>query len=73
MDGSVSDKNIYHNIFDISRSQHHIVGVSKGSHKESIALKLFQFCHLKTKQRYVPQEDVNFSERELTLLVDSLR
>ena len=46
--------------------------VSRGSNKKSFAIKLFQFCDLKTQQRYTLQEEVNISKRELTCLVDSL-
>ena len=62
----------YHNIFDISQSQHRIVRVSRGSNKKSVTIKLFQFCDLKTQQRYILQEEVNISKRELTCLVDNL-
>ena len=47
--------------------------VSRGSNKKSFAIKLFQFCDLKTQQRYILQEEVNISKRELTCLVESLR
>ena len=47
--------------------------VSRGSNKKSFAIKFFQFCDLKTQQRYILQEEVDISERELTCLVDSLR
>ena len=67
------DSYFYHNIFDISQSQHRIVRVSRSSNKKSIAIKLFQFCDLKTQQRYILQEEVNISKRELTCLVDKLR
>ena len=63
----------YHNVFDIFQSQHRIVRVSRGSTKKSFAIKLFQFCDLKTQQRYILQEEVNISRRELTCLVDNLR
>ena len=36
-------------------------------------MKLFQFCDSKTQQRYIPQQEVNISKRELTCLVDNLR
>ena len=67
------DSYFYHNIFDISQSQHWIVRVSRGSDKKSFAIKLFQFCDLKTQQRYILLEEVNISKRELTCLVDNLR
>ena len=47
--------------------------VSRGFNKNSFAVKLFQFCDLKTQQQYILQEEVNISKRELTCLVDSLR
>ena len=67
------DSYFYHNIFDISHSQHRIVRVSRGSNKKSFAIKLFSFCDLKTHERYIFQQEVNISKRELTRLVDSLR
>ena len=63
----------YHNIFNISQSQHRIVRVSRGSNKKSFAIKLFQFCKLKTQQRCILQEEVNISKRERTCLVENLR
>ena len=63
----------YHNIFDISQSQHRIVQFSRGSNKKSFAFKFLQFCDLKTQQRYILQEEVNIFKKELTCLVDSLR
>ena len=73
LDETDVDSYFYHNIFDISQSQHRIVRVSRGSNKNSFAIKLFQFCDLKTQQRYTLQEEVNISKRELTCLVDNLR
>ena len=73
LDKTDIDSYFYHNIFDISQSQHRIVRVSRGSNKKSFAIKLFQFCDLKTQQRYILQEEVNLSKRELTCLVDNLR
>ena len=73
LDETDVDSYFHHNIFDISQSQHRIVRVSRGSDKKSFAIKLFQFCDLKTEQRYILQEEVNIFKRELTCLVDSLR
>ena len=72
LDETDADSFFYHNIFDISQSQHQIVRVSRGSNNKSFARKFFQFCDLKTQQRYILQEEVNISKRELTCLVDSL-
>ena len=63
----------YLNIYDNYQSQHRIVRVSRRSKKTLFAIKLFQFCDLKTQQRYILQEEVNNSKKELTYLVDSLR
>ena len=73
LDETEVDSYFYNNIFDISQSQHRIVRVSRGSNKKSFAIRLFQFCDLKTQQRYILQEEVSISKRELTCLVDSLR
>ena len=73
LDETDVDSYFYHNIFDSSQSQHRIVRVSRGSNKKSFAIKLFQFCDLKTQQRYILQEEVNISKRELTCLVNNLR
>ena len=67
------DSCFYHNIFDIDQSQQRIVRVSRGSNKKSFAIKLFQLCDLKTQQRYILQEEMNISKRELTCLVNNLR
>ena len=73
LDETDVDSYFYLNFFDISQSQHRVVRVGRGSNKKSFAIKLFQFCDLKTQQRYILQEEVNISKRELTCLVDSLR
>ena len=67
------DSYFYHNIFHLSQSQHRKVQVSRGSDKKSFAIKLFRFCDLKTQQRYILQEEVILSEKELTCLIDNLR
>ena len=73
LDETDVDSYFYHNIFDISQFQHRIVRVGRGSNKKSFAFKLFQCGDLKTQQRYILQEEVNISKRELTCLVDNLR
>ena len=73
LDETDVDSYFYHHNFDIFQSQHRIVRISRGSNKKSFAIKLFQFCDLKTQQRYILQEEVNISKRELTCLVDNLR
>ena len=71
LDETNVDSYFYQNLFDISQSQHRVVRV-RGSNKKSFAIKLFQFCDLKTQQRYILEEEVNISKRELTCLVDNL-
>ena len=73
LDETDVDSYFYHNIFDISQSQHRIVRVSRGSNKKSFAIKLFQFCDLKTQKRYILREEVSISKRELTCSADNLR
>ena len=73
LDETDVDNYFYCNIFDISQSQHRIVRVSRGSNKKSFAIKSFQFCYLKTQQRYILQEEVNISKRKLTCLIDNMR
>ena len=73
LDKTDVDRYFYHKIFDISQSQHRILRVSRGSNSRSFAIKLFQFCSLKSQQRYILQEEVNISKRKLTSLVGSLR
>ena len=70
LDETDVDSSFYHNIFV---SQHRIVRVNRGSNKKSFAIKLFEFCDLKTQQCYILQEDVKIFNRELTCLVNSLR
>ena len=57
MDETDVDSYFYHNIFDISQSQHRIVRVSKGSNIQSSSFMLFQFCDLKIQQRYLLQKE----------------
>ena len=62
----------YHNILDISHSQHRIDRVSKGSNKKSFAIKLFHFCDSKSQQRFLLKEEVSKSIKENESLFDSL-
>ena len=73
LDETDVDSYFYDNIFDISQSQHRIVRVSGGSNKKPFAIKLFQFCDLKTQQRYILQQGKNIRKREIICLFDRLR
>ena len=66
------DSYFYHNIWDISQSQHRIVRVSKGSNKKSFAFKLFHFCDSKLQQRFILKEEVSIFKKEVESLLDSL-
>ena len=66
------DSCLYHIFFDTSQSQHRILRDSKCCNKTSVAFNSFQVCHLKIQQRYLLQEEVNVSKREISSLVDSL-
>ena len=68
LDETDVDFYFYHNIFDTSQSEHRIVRVSRGSNKKSFAIKLLQFCDLKTRQRYIVQEEVINSKKENSLV-----
>ena len=72
LDEADVDSYFYHNIFDISQSQHRLVRVRRVPTKKKFEIKLFQFCLLKSNS-YILQEEVNISKRVLTCLVDSLR
>ena len=63
LDETDVDSFFYHNMFDISRCQHRTVRVSRAYNKNALAIKLFQFCDLETQQRYIFQDEVNFSKR----------
>ena len=73
MDETVVDSYFYHNIFDISQSQHRIVRVNTSSNMKSFTFKLIKFRDLMTQQCSILHEKVNTSEKELSCLVDSLR
>ena len=62
----------HHNISDISQSHNRIFRVSKESNKKSFAFKEFQFCDSKLQQRFILQEGVFVSKREIESPLDSL-
>ena len=63
----------YHNILDIALIDNRIVRVSKGSNKKIFAFKLFQFCNLKNQQRFILEEEVSVSLKELAAILNTLR
>ena len=72
LDETDVDSYLYHNILDISQSNHRIVRVGKGSNKRSFAFKVFHFCDSKLQQRFILREEVSISKKEIESLLDSL-
>ena len=72
LDGTDVDSYFYHSILDISQSHHRIVRVSKGFNKKSFAFKVFHFCDSKLQQRFILEEEVSISKKEIESLLDSL-
>ena len=72
LDETDVDSYFYHNILDISQSDHRTVRVSKGSDKKSFAFKVFDFCDSKLQQRFYLKEEVSISKKEIEYLLNSL-
>ena len=66
------DSYFYHNILDISQSHHRLVRVSKGSNKKYFAFEVFHFCDSKLKPRFILQEEVSISKKEIESLLNRL-
>ena len=62
-----------HNNSDIALIDNRIVQASKGSNKKIFAFKLFQFCNLKNQQRFILEEEVSVSLKELAANLNTLR
>ena len=73
LDETDVDSYFYHNILDIALIDKRIVRVSKGSNKKIFAFKLFQFCDLKNQQRFILEEEVSVSLKELAAILNTLR
>ena len=73
MDETDVDNHFYHNILDIALIDNRIARVSKSSNKKFFAFKLFQFCKLKNQQRFILEEEVSVSLKELAANSDILR
>ena len=58
---------------DIALIDNRIVRVSKGSNKKIFAFKLFEFCNLKNQQRFILEEVVSVSLKELADSLSTLR
>ena len=73
LDETDVNSHFYHNILDIALIDNRIVRVSKGSNKKILAFKLFQFCNLKSQKRFILEEEVSVSLRELAAILNTLR
>ena len=73
LDETDVDSYFYHNILDIALIDNRNVRVSKGSNKKFFAFKLFQFCNLKNQQRFILEEEVSVSLKELAAILNTLR
>ena len=66
------DSYFYHNILDTALNDIRIVRDSKGSIKKFFAFKLFGFCKLKYQQRFILDEEVSVSIKELEATLNTL-
>ena len=73
LDETDVDSYFYHNILDIALIDNRIVRVSKGSNKKIFAFKIFQFCKLKNQRRFILEEEVSVSFKELAAILNTLR
>ena len=63
----------YYNILDIALIDNRITRVSNRSNKKIFAFKLFQFCNLKNEQRFILEEEVSVSLKELGAILNTPR
>ena len=73
LDETGVDSYFYHNIFDISQSQHRIVRVSRDSKQKIVCHQVVPGLPFEDTSKLNLRKEVNISKRELTSLVDSLR
>ena len=73
LDEADVDSSFYHNILDVAPIHNRIVRVSKGSNKKIFTFKLFQFCNLKNQQRFILEEEVTVSLKELAAISNTIR
>ena len=73
LDETDVDSCFHHNILDIALIDNRILRVSKSSNKKNFAFKLFQFCKLKNQQRFILEEEVSVSIKELAAFLNTLR
>ena len=72
LDETDVDSYFYHKISDIPLVANPIFLVSRGSNKKTFAFKLFQFCNYKNQQRFILEEEVSVSLKELAVNLNNL-
>ena len=73
LDETDVDSYFYYNSLGISQSHNRIVCKSKGSNKKFFAFKVFHFCDSKLQQRFILEEEVSISKKEIESLLVSIR
>ena len=73
LDETDVDSYFYRNILEIALIDNRNFRVSKGSNKEIFAFKLFQVCYLKNQQRFILEEEVSVSLKEIAATLNTLR
>lgn len=73
LDETDVDSYFYHNILDISQTGNRIVRLSKGSNKNLFAIKVFDFCDVKNQQRFILDQEVCITKKELASILNKLR
>ena len=73
LDETDVDSYFYHNILDHALIDNQIVRVSKGSNKKILLSNYFNFCNLKNQQRFILEEEVSVSLKELAAILNTLR
>ena len=73
LDETDVDSSFYHNILEIVLIDNRLVRISEVSKKEYFAFKLFQLCNLKIQKRFLLEEEVSVSLKELAAILNTLR
>ena len=73
LDETDVDSSFYHDNLDIALNDNRIMQVSKGSNKNFFDFGIFQFCNLKNQQRFILEDEVSVSLKELSAILNILR
>ena len=73
LDESDIDSYFYHNILDVVKIQKRLIRLSKGSNKNQFVFKTFNFCDLANQQRFLLEEEISVTKKELRSILDQLR